>query len=45
MIFMNVNLDGMTCMQKIKGHIQVTFELDLIIQKGFEFEYELGLTL
>jgi hypothetical protein len=38
---MMVNLDVITCMQKFEDPIQVAFELDLIIKKGFEFEYEL----
>jgi hypothetical protein len=30
---MNVNLDGLTCMQKIKDITQVTIWLDLIIKE------------
>jgi hypothetical protein len=32
-IFMNVNLDGLTCMQKFEDITQVAIELDLIIFK------------
>jgi hypothetical protein len=33
MIFMNVNLDDITCMQKFEDPIQVTFGFDLINKK------------
>jgi hypothetical protein len=33
MPFMNVNLDGLTCMQKFEDTTQVVNELDLIIVK------------
>jgi hypothetical protein len=33
MIFMNVNLDGLTCMQKFDDTLQVAFGLDLIIKE------------
>jgi hypothetical protein len=45
MIFMNVNLFGLTCMKNFEDTIQLAFELDLINKEGFEFEYELELDL
>jgi hypothetical protein len=45
MIFMNVNLFGLTCMKNFEDTIQLAFELDLINKEGFEFEYELELGL
>jgi hypothetical protein len=38
MVSMNMNLYGSTCMQKLKDPLQVAFGLNLIIEKGFEFE-------
>jgi hypothetical protein len=40
-IFMNMNFDGITCIQKFEDPIQVVFGLNLIIENGFEFELEL----
>jgi two-component SAPR family response regulator len=42
LIFMDVNLDGITCMQKIEDPIQVTFELDLIIKKDLNLNMSLN---
>jgi hypothetical protein len=38
---MNMNFDGITCIQKFEDPIQVEFGLNLIIENGFEFELEL----
>jgi hypothetical protein len=47
MFFMNVNLDGHTCMQKFEHTIQVTFELDLINKKdlNLNLNFRLGFTV
>jgi hypothetical protein len=37
-VFLNVNLDSITCIQKFEDPIHVTFRLNLIIEKVFEFE-------
>jgi hypothetical protein len=44
-IFMNVNLDDITCMQKFEDPTQVTFGINLIIQMNLNMIFELGFTL
>jgi hypothetical protein len=45
MIFLNVNLDSLHCMQKFEDTIQVAFVLDLIIKEdlNLNMNFELGL--
>jgi hypothetical protein len=47
MIFMNMNLDVITCMQKFEDPIQLAFGLDLIIKKNFNLNmnFEIGFAL
>jgi hypothetical protein len=47
MIFVNVNLDGITCTQEFKDPIQAAFGLDLIINKNLNLKmnFELGFAL
>jgi hypothetical protein len=40
MIFKTVNLDGLTCIKKIKVPLQVVNGLNRKIQKEFKFEFE-----
>jgi hypothetical protein len=40
---MNVNLDDITCVQKIEYPIQVAFRLNLIIEKDLNLNFVLGL--
>jgi hypothetical protein len=42
-IFMNVNLDDLTCMQKFEDPMQVAFGLDLMIKENLNMNFELGL--
>jgi hypothetical protein len=42
-VFMNVNLDDITCVQKIEYPIQVAFRLNLIIVKDLNLNLVLGL--
>jgi hypothetical protein len=44
-IFMNVNLDDITYMQKFEDPTQVTFGINLIIQMNLNMIFELGFTL
>jgi hypothetical protein len=43
MIFMNMNLDGITCMQNFDDPIQLAFELNLIIEKDLNLNLNLVL--
>jgi hypothetical protein len=47
MIFMNMNLGVITCMQKFEDPIQLAFGLDLIIKKNFNLNmnFEIGFAL
>jgi hypothetical protein len=47
MIFINMNLDGITCMQKFEDPIQVALGLDLIIKKNLNLNvnFEVGFAL
>jgi hypothetical protein len=47
MIFMNMNLYDITCMQKFEDHIQVLFEFHLINKKdlNLNMKFELGFAL
>jgi hypothetical protein len=44
-VFMNVNLDDITCVQKIEYPIQVAFRLNLIIEKDLNLNLNLVLGL
>jgi hypothetical protein len=43
MIFMNMNLDGLTCIKKIEVLLQVVIRtwFKYYFKKGFKFEFEL----
>jgi hypothetical protein len=45
MIFMNVNLDGITCIQKFEDTIQVAFGLDLIIKENLNLNINIKIGL
>jgi hypothetical protein len=45
MIFINMNLDGITSMQKFEDPIQVAFEHNLIIEKDSNLNIVLRLAL
>jgi hypothetical protein len=45
MIFMNMNLDGITCMQNFEDPIEVAFGLDLITKKNLNIKFELMFAL
>jgi hypothetical protein len=45
MIFMNMNVDGITCLQNFEDPIEVAFGLDLITKKNLNIKFELMFAL